>query len=483
MYLLVSSMNALLMVKQNRAGEIPPFLNMKKLLLIILVLWAATGSAQTVGQFRYDTTKFLKVGGRNHVMIENLITVTDSTYKPLVVGADGVIKRNSYWPGTGSGGSGGSGITSLGTGYGLVNVNDSTYRVDTTVIASKDYVDAKDALKLDSVGISTDTVYGWKNGVRHYQFKSPAFANWLTNGTKIYTTATNVGIGVDTPFAQLHITANSIGSSSVLNKGLYLQNNTNTNLETSPAVTFQTSYTNPFFWQVYTRQVSFAPSVSELIFASKYNTGSLNEVFKVNSVGGITASSFIASGGTVSAATGSFNHGWYSGGAFTFSNNNVTTNLNKWFTIRNTTSASGVSPEYSPGLRIYGSGWSGSASQTLEFTQQVRPISGTNPITGKLHWFSQVAALGDVDAMRLTNAGTLETNDLLLGGSTKDASSIADLQSTTKGFLPPRMTGTQAEAIASPAEGLLIYSTDGSGSTITSKGWWGWSGSAWEKLN
>jgi hypothetical protein len=49
-----------------------------------------------------------------------------------------------------SGGGGGSGITELGTpAYGLTRTNDSTYIVDTTVIASKTYVDNKDALKLN----------------------------------------------------------------------------------------------------------------------------------------------------------------------------------------------------------------------------------------------------------------------------------------------------------------------------------------------
>lgn len=52
----------------------------------------------------------------------------------------------------------------------------------------------------------------------------------------------------------------------------------------------------------------------------------------------------------------------------------------------------------------------------------------------------------------------------------------------TQGFLPPRMTSTQGSAISSPAEGLLIYVTDTNG-TFTSKGWWGYNGSAWEKLN
>ena len=63
------------------------------------------------------------------------------------------------------------------------------------------------------------------------------------------------------------------------------------------------------------------------------------------------------------------------------------------------------------------------------------------------------------------------------------ASAQLQVDSTTKGFLPPRMTGAQSEAIASPAEGLMVYSTDGSGVTITSKGWWGYDGATWVKLN
>jgi hypothetical protein len=39
------------------------------------------------------------------------------------------------------------------------------------------------------------------------------------------------------------------------------------------------------------------------------------------------------------------------------------------------------------------------------------------------------------------------------------ASAIVEIQSTTKGFLPPRMTTTQRNAIASPAAGLMIYNT------------------------
>jgi hypothetical protein len=44
-------------------------------------------------------------------------------------------------------------------------------------------------------------------------------------------------------------------------------------------------------------------------------------------------------------------------------------------------------------------------------------------------------------------------------GATLTASSIVDIQSTTKGFLPPRLTTTQKNAIASPAEGLQVWDT------------------------
>jgi hypothetical protein len=74
------------------------------------------------------------------------------------------------------------------------------------------------------------------------------------------------------------------------------------------------------------------------------------------------------------------------------------------------------------------------------------------------------------------------SKNVLIGTTTDNASAILNVSSTTKGFLPPRMTGLQAEAIASPAAGLLVYSTDGSGTTITSAGWWGYSG-GWVKLN
>jgi len=44
-------------------------------------------------------------------------------------------------------------------------------------------------------------------------------------------------------------------------------------------------------------------------------------------------------------------------------------------------------------------------------------------------------------------------------GSAPDNSAMLDVSSTTKGFLPPRMTTAQIEAIVNPADGLTVYNT------------------------
>jgi uncharacterized protein (TIGR02145 family) len=47
-----------------------------------------------------------------------------------------------------------------------------------------------------------------------------------------------------------------------------------------------------------------------------------------------------------------------------------------------------------------------------------------------------------------------------IGTSAPATSAILDVNSTTQGLLPPRMTAAQRMAIATPAEGLLVYQTD-----------------------
>jgi hypothetical protein len=47
-----------------------------------------------------------------------------------------------------------------------------------------------------------------------------------------------------------------------------------------------------------------------------------------------------------------------------------------------------------------------------------------------------------------------------IGTNSPDKSAILELSSSTKGFLLPRMTTAQRDAIAAPKLGLLLYCTD-----------------------
>ena len=59
-----------------------------------------------------------------------------------------------------------------------------------------------------------------------------------------------------------------------------------------------------------------------------------------------------------------------------------------------------------------------------------------------------------------------------------DASAVFEVESTTKGFLPPRMTQTEMNAIATPATGLLVYCTN-----CSPAGFQLYDGSAWGAIN
>ena len=67
----------------------------------------------------------------------------------------------------------------------------------------------------------------------------------------------------------------------------------------------------------------------------------------------------------------------------------------------------------------------------------------SNYLQNGYNWFGNYNALGSWN----------------IGGATTEASAIVNVQSTTKGFLPPRMTTTERDAITTPAAGLMVYNT------------------------
>jgi hypothetical protein len=80
---------------------------------------------------------------------------------------------------------------------------------------------------------------------------------------------------------------------------------------------------------------------------------------------------------------------------------------------------------------------------------------GTNPGAGGTldlnYWNGSVFAVG----LRLNNNA-----NVLIGTTTDIPSAVLNVNSTTQGFLPPRMTNAQRIAIATPAVGLCVYCTD-----------------------
>jgi hypothetical protein len=63
-----------------------------------------------------------------------------------------------------------------------------------------------------------------------------------------------------------------------------------------------------------------------------------------------------------------------------------------------------------------------------------------------------------------------------IGTSTPHASAALEIKDSTKGILIPRMTMVQRNAIANPAEGLMVYQTDGH------KGYWYFDGAEWKQI-
>jgi predicted heme/steroid binding protein len=83
----------------------------------------------------------------------------------------------------------------------------------------------------------------------------------------------------------------------------------------------------------------------------------------------------------------------------------------------------------------------------------------TNPITGTgttnyLAKFTGTSAIGN---SLLFDSGSA----VGLGTATINAAALFQMDSTTRGFLPPRMTQAQRQAISTTPEGLIVYQTNG----------------------
>jgi hypothetical protein len=98
-------------------------------------------------------------------------------------------------------------------------------------------------------------------------------------------------------------------------------------------------------------------------------------------------------------------------------------------------------------------------SSTCDASNQI--TLGHTSVDKIRHMGNGVADLGDSTHQfkNLYLSDSLIASSSVIGGISKAGTAVLDLQSATQGFLPPRMTTTQRDAISTPAQGLTIYNT------------------------
>ena len=139
----------------------------------------------------------------------------------------------------------------------------------------------------------------------------------------------------------------------------------------------------------------------------------------------------------------------------------------------NTTTDAGFKLDVNGTARVKGTG---TTSATSSFTVQNSAGTEMFRIYDNSGIVGQGARFGNVSvgnyAFHGTNTNEISVNagnlilqatqgtGVVIGSITLLASAVLQVNSTTKGFLPPRMTNAQRLAIATPAVGLMVYCTD-----------------------
>lgn len=92
----------------------------------------------------------------------------------------------------------------------------------------------------------------------------------------------------------------------------------------------------------------------------------------------------------------------------------------------------------------------------------------TNAVTGSTGYIPQFESEKTLINSPMYSDGAR----ISIGTETPNLAAVLDLESTKGGFLPPRMTTAQIEAIANPPEGLMVYNTEEYKVSVYASGSW-----------
>lgn len=310
-----------------------------------------------------------------------------------------------------------------------------------------------------------------------FSIKGSSFQNLslLTTDGALYINGTSVSSGVGNPSTRVQINANSSGTPSTgFGPRILLTGESSTTNE-QEMVGLRAAWTTATHA---TREARFTVQLGDA-------GGALTDVFEVNRSSDADGAILIGTGNTLLID----NDEMTAGVPFTISGgtNSVTIGGSSGNTIIGGTAGSGTIQLFSTTGNISSIRETSTTNSTIGVAILARS-SGT-PAAGfgsKIDFFNESTTTVDRDAGRIEAAWTTatdatRTSDLvfstvnsatlgesfriygnkraMVGGGTNEASAALQVTSTTGGFLPPKVTTTEMNAIASPAEGLNVYNT------------------------
>ncbi|MFB9844048.1 hypothetical protein [Mucilaginibacter ginsenosidivorans] len=278
----------------------------------------------------------------------------------------------------------------------------------------------------------------------------------LTGGS--FNGSSNVSATLDTGkfytwLKQQALQQNSLGTTTA--DALILQNTTaaaNNAQQISPSLHFRSpgwgttaGSSQSVDFRMYTLPVQGGSPVGNLFIQSSVNGAAWGTNLQLGTNGALTV-------GVNGASIGSVLAGMYQGTINSIGNSSTDGLIMR----NNSTGTSGIPVQYSPRLRFTGSAYTGSASQFVDWIEEVKPVSGTSPVTSRLVFSSQVNAAGYNERLAMADNGLFYLN-----GTALTANQVVGANGSAAGMEAKTLSGSTATGLlVANSAGTITFSND-----------------------